>query len=268
MSARRAETTTQDWEHAQAPKRHIWPWLIAFAIVAGLAVAAWFAAEALARDIVTKTIRDQLIERLALPASQQIGVEVDGVIIPQLIGGSLDEVTISSQDVPVGDVSGDVTITATDVPIREGESMGGATATVALDEEQLRAIMAGVEGFPSGTLALAEPNVTFATELSVLGITVPIGVELTPSAVEGDLVLTPAGLTLGDADISADELRSRFGGVADAVLRDWTVCLAQHLPAGVTVTDIDVEGALLVADADIDGAIVTDPALQANRTCG
>ena len=60
---------------------------------------------------------------------------------------------------------------------------------------------------------------------------------------------------------------ARFGGIADAVLRDWTVCIAEYLPAGATLVDITVEGETVVADLDIDGGIVDDPALQALGTC-
>ena len=51
------------------------------------------------------------------------------------------------------------------------------------------------------------------------------------------------------------------------MLRDWTVCVAQYIPAGVTLTDVAVDGQTLVADFDVDGAIVSDPALRENGTC-
>ena len=56
-------------------------------VVVGLAVAAWFAGEWIARDVVTKTIRQQVITQLSLPADQQVDVEVEGIVLPQLIGG-------------------------------------------------------------------------------------------------------------------------------------------------------------------------------------
>lgn len=256
-----------DWEHAEAPRRRAWPWLLAFGIVIVLAVVAWFAAEAIARDLVSRTIRGEVAERLSLPADHEIDVEVPGMVIPQLVGGSLDVVTVSSEDVPVGSFEGDVTVTATDVPIREGVDMGGATATVSLDAAQLQALLATIEGLPAETVAIDEPNVTMSTELQVFGVAFPVGVSLTPSASEGEIVLTPTSFELAGATIDAAQLSQQFGVVADVVVRDWTVCLAQYLPAGVTITDVHVDGDVLVAEADVDGAIVTDPALQANGTC-
>ena len=44
----------------------------------GLAVAAWFAGEWIARDVVTKTIREQVITQLSLPDDQPIDIVVAG----------------------------------------------------------------------------------------------------------------------------------------------------------------------------------------------
>jgi hypothetical protein len=257
----------EGWEYAQAPvKRRKWPWLVALGIVVVLAVGAWFVAEWVAKDLVTKTIRDQVATRLAMPADE-LDVEVSGAVIPQLISGTLTEVRIASEEVTFGPFTGGISLVAQDVPIRGDAAMGGATAVVTVDQAQLQALMATVDGFPEETLGLADPHVTISTELVFFGIGFPIGVSLAPSAVDADLVLTPAALQLGGADISAEELRDRFGGVADAVLRDWTVCIAEYLPAAVTLTDVVVDGDQLVAGFDVAGEVITDPAAQANGSC-
>ena len=261
------EPLPRDMSTPPAPRRRVWPWIVAFAIVAALAVAAWFAAEAIARQVVTGVVRDQVRTQLSLPADQQIDVEVPGAVIPQLIGGSIDDLTIASDDVSLGGVSGDVTVTAHDVAVRGTGEMSGATATVSLDQAQLRTLLSTVEGFPADTVGLDAPNVTMSIDLQLFGVAIPVGVALTPSAAQGQIVLTPASLQLGGAEVTADALREQFGRLADAVLRDWDVCIAQYLPAGVTLTGVEVVGDVLVADFDVDGAIATDPALQENGTC-
>lgn len=248
-------------------RRRRWPWIVALIVLAALAVAAWFVGEQIARDAVTTTIREQVITQLGLPAGQQVDVVVAGAVLPQLIRGTLDDVTISSDDVALEAFSGDVTVHAQDLAIRGDAGSGSATATVVLDEEQLRTLLSTVQNFPVESLGLVEPDLTVSTELSLFGITLPVGVALTPTAVEGDIVLTPVSLQLAGSDISAADLKTRFGGLAETVLRDWTICIARYIPSGATLTGIAVTGDQVVADLDIDPAIATDPALQEVGTC-
>ena len=157
------------WTYAEPEprkRRRAWPWILALIIVAGLAVAAWFAGEWIARDIVTKTIRDQVITQLSLPADQDVDVVVEGAVLPQLIRGSLDDVTVSSQDVALEAFVGDVTVHAQDIAIRGDAGAGAASATVVLDLEQLRTLLSTIDGFPADSLGLSEPNVTMAPSTS------------------------------------------------------------------------------------------------------
>lgn len=248
-------------------RRRAWPWILVVVVVAGLAVAAWFAGEWIAQGIVTKTIRDQVVTQLSLPADQEVDVVVEGAVLPQLIRGSLDEVTVSSQDVALEAFVGDVTVHARDIPIRGDGGAGAASATVVLDVEQLRTLLSTIPDFPTESLGLAEPDVTMTTELSLFGAVVPIGIALTPTAVDGDIVLTPASLEVAGSQITANELSNRFGRITDAVLRDYTICIAQYIPAGVELSSIAVTGDQVIAELDVDGAIVNDTSLQEVGEC-
>jgi hypothetical protein len=104
-------------------------------------------------------------------------------------------------------------------------------------------------------------------DLQLFGVAIPVAVALTPTAAEGQIVLSPASLQLGGSEVTADALRDQFGRLADAVLRDWNVCIAEYLPSGVMLTGVEVDGDVIVADFDVDGAIATDPALQENGSC-
>lgn len=251
------------WAPAPRRRRRRWPWILGIVIV--LLVAAWFAAEQIARGLLVSTVRSETIKALDLPADQQLDVEVPGQVLPQLIVGRLDALSLSSDHVTLGPLSGAVEVHAAGVPVRGGAAES-ASATLTLDEEQLRALLATVDGLPAATVTIDQPAVRLETELQVIA-TVPIGVSLVPSASDGDLVLTPSSLTIGGAEIPAEALVDQFGAIARTVVRDWNVCLAQYLPAGVILSDVAVEGAHVVAHADIDGRILSDSALQANGTC-
>ncbi len=251
---------------ASAPRKRRWPWLIALIVVAVLAVGAWFAGESIARGIAERTIREQVTKSLDLPADQHIDVDIPGAILPQLIVGSLGEVTISAADVPLQGVTADVAVTAEDVNIHGGDWSGGY-ATVTLDQEQVQGLLAGIDGFPADTVTIDAPDIAADFELALFGLKVPVGVGLTPSASGGDIVLTPAHLRVAGAEISADALRQQFGVVASTVLRDWDVCIADRLPRALALTSIEVTRDSVVAGFEIDSAILTDPASRERGSC-
>ncbi|MFJ6654065.1 LmeA family phospholipid-binding protein [Microbacterium sp. NPDC091313] len=256
------------YEPERRRRRRAWPWILTLVIVAALVAGAAVGAEALARGAVQGGVRQLVVAQVDLPADQPVDVEVPGLVIPQLLSGRLDAVDVSSPDVAVGPLTGDVAVRLTDVPIGADAAAGPGTAQVRLDADQLRVLLGTIDDFPADTVALAAPDVTISRALSVLGVSIPVGVSLQPGAADGRLVLTPSAFRIGDAQVSADDLRSRFGGVADAVLREWNVCIAADIPAALTLTGASVVGDQVVADFAIDGAVVVDPALRANGACG
>ena len=84
-------------------RRRTWPWIVAFAIVIGLAIVG-----VVRRRGHREGPRHQDHPRRrsspssSLPADQDVQVDVPGPMIPQLIAGTLGEVTIASEDVPLG----------------------------------------------------------------------------------------------------------------------------------------------------------------------
>lgn len=125
-----------------------------------------------------RTIREQISSNLNIPADHPIDIDIPGPILPQLIVGSLAEVTISSDDVPLEQLTADVTVRADDVPVRGGD-WSGATAEVTIDEAQLQALLAGVDDFPASTVAIDAPDITATFELNAVVTTIPVGVALT-----------------------------------------------------------------------------------------
>lgn len=251
---------------ATRPRRRRWPWLVALLVVIALAVAAWFAGEYIARSIVERTIREQVTRQLDLPVDQQIDIDIPGPLLPQLIVGSLGQVSISSQDVPLQGITGDVTVSAQDVNIHDGDWSGGH-ATVTLDQSQLQTLLATVPDFPASTVVIDAPDLAAQFSLQLFTVEIPVGVALTPSASGGDIVLTPASLRLGGAEVTADALRQQFGALASTVLRDWDVCIADRLPKAVELTGVTVAREQVVADFEIDSAITRDGAAQEKGTC-
>lgn len=254
---------------ATAPRpRKTGRWIAILIVVVVLVGGAVVAAEFIARSVVSNTVRALVVEKVGLPADQDVDVELGGVVLPQLMAGHLDDVTITSDDVTLGPITGDVRVEMRGVPLSSGTAAAGGTASVRLDQDQLRTLLAQIPGFPSGTVQMAAPDLTFTNELSVFGVGIPVGVSVTPGAANGDLTLTPAGFELGGNSIDADTLRAQFGGVADAVLGTQSLCIADRLPAALALDSATVQGQNLVAAFAIDGGVLNDPALQRDGSCG
>ncbi len=248
-------------------RRRPFGWLIALLVVLVLLVTAALAAEWLARDLVTKAVRTQVADSLGVADADDVGVDIPGVLLLQLARGTIDEATLDAPDVEVDGFSGAATVTVYGLALGDTPSITGGTAAVTLDAAQLRALMGTVDGFPADTIGLAAPNVTASVDLSLFGATTTVGLALTPSADGGDLVLTPDALTFGDAQVTAEELRTRFGRLADGVTQDWRVCVAQYLPAALTLSGVSVTGDRLVASFDIAAGSLTEEALAAKGVC-
>lgn len=244
-------------------RRRRWPWVILaiVLVIAGLLVAA----ELLARSILPGVVRGIVIEQLDLPADQQLDVEAEGILLPQLIGGRLDELRLSSEDVTVGGITGAADVTASGVPLRGGD-LGAASGTVRIDEGQFAALLDASE-LPIDEVALQEPNVTASGAFPLLGVSVPVALTVTPDADDGELLLTPVSLTVAGAEIDLEEVASRFGNLGEQLTRTQRICIADQLPAGVTIADVAVQGTTVVIDVDVNGSIVSDTALQANGVC-
>ncbi|WZH37077.1 MAG: DUF2993 domain-containing protein [Microbacterium enclense] len=242
-------------------------WIAILAVVIVVAVGAVVAAEFIARSVVTSTVRSLVVKNVGLPDDQELDVQVPGVVLPQLITGRLDEVTITSDDVTLGPITGDVFVDMRGVPVSGGAAAEGGTASVRLDEAQVRTLLAQIPDFPSGTVTMAAPDLTFTNDLSVFGIAIPVGVSVVPGAAGGDLTLTPSAFELGGNNIDADTLRAQFGGVADALLRTQSLCIADRLPAALTLTTATVQDQTFVAVFDVAGGVLNDPALQGDGSC-
>jgi len=101
----------------------------------------------------------------------------------------------------------------------------------------------------------------------VLGIAIPISLTVTPGVAEGDLELTPVGLTIGGLEVDADQVGSTLGALGERLTETQRICIADQLPAGITLTDLEIDGAEAVIDVDVDGAIATDESLLEKGTC-
>lgn len=252
-----------DGRGSAGSRRRRWPWVVLIVVV--VLAAAVVAAEFVARAVLPGVVRSIVIEQLDLPADQQLDVETEGILLPQLLAGRLDTLRLSTDAVTLQGITGAADVTATGVPLRGGD-LDGADGTIRIDQEQFTALLADSE-LPVDTVEFAAPNATLGGSFDVLGTAVPVSVTLTPGAVEGDLELTPVAASIGGVDIDLDSVGSSLGSLGDGITQPRRVCIADQLPAGLTLTGVEIVDDQAVIDIDVDGAIVTDEALQEKGSC-
>lgn len=241
-----------------------WPWALGVAIV--LLAGAVVGAEFLARGLVTDTIRAEVLKALSLPDDQQLEVDARGIMLPQLIGGSLDDVRLSSDSVSFGGLTGAVDVEVKGVPLRGGP-LQSATGSVRLDEAQFTALIAKADLPMVEEIDVDAPNVTALGSFSLFGAQIPLSLTLVPGVVDGDLTVEPVSATVAGAEFDMRQLRDQFGSIADGLTETRRICIADQLPAGIRITDLDVQGDDIVAYLSADGEIASDPALRQNGTC-
>lgn len=254
-----------DLNAEQPPKatRKRWPWVLLGVVVfiALLVVVAEFIARAMLPGIA----RGIVVEQLDLPADQQLDVEARGVLLPQLIGGNLDELRLRTESVTFDGLTVAADVTVTGVPLRGGD-LGSATGAVRIAEDQFAALLEGID-LPIDEVTLAAPDVQASASIPVLGFTIPVSLTVMPGVAEGDLTFTPVRVAISGLVVEAADVADRFGELGGELTSTQRVCIADQLPAGVLLTSVEVIGKELVIDVDVDGAIATNAALQENGTC-
>ena len=256
--------------HAPKKRRRWIGWLVAAVVTLSLLIAALIIVDNLARDYATTYIRERIVELLKAGPDQAVDVELGGdSVLAQALSGSIDEVRVSVDELSFGELTGALELTAKRVPLDTTKPVGELRAMFSVNEQNVAKLASYLSGQELASITLQEPEIRILSEFSFFGlVAVPVGVGLTPSAVDGQILFEPTSVTLNDADISVDELRTGpFAGVSGTFLASRAFCVAQYLPQALIVDDVDVIGKKLVVSINADGIALADPALSTMGTC-
>lgn len=250
--------------YVQPKKKHRWPWvlLVVLLVLGGAAVGGEF----WARSSVENTVRSQAITALGLPQDQQIAVETQGLVLPQVIGGTLTSLAASSENVTLGPITGNVSANATDVPIRGGEPVGSIDGTIVIAQDELLKLLKD-ENIPLDNVVVQDGQITGEGDFNLMGLTVPVSVTLGLSVDNGTVMVTPISAKAGGVTLDGDKLRDALGGLGGDLLGPYPVCIAQYLPKAVTVTGVALGDGNATVDIAVDGNITTDPSLADPGVC-
>jgi hypothetical protein len=190
-------------------------------------------------------------------------------VLVQALGGGLERVDVDVDDLALGPLTGDLRIVARGVPLDPASPTRELSVRYAIPAEALGALTPEITGVTIDDVTLEGAELVANGGVSILGATLELGLGLTPSAVEGDLAFDPTSIRIGADTLTADQLRGNplLGGLADALLQQRRVCIADELPAALTLTGLRVEGSELVATLDGSGAAIGGAAFQAKGVC-
>lgn len=265
--------STADLEQpVERPKkrRRLVGWLIAAGALVVLLVVGYVVAESAARAYATDRIHDELVTAFDLDADHTTRIDLGaGSLLLQAATGRIDGVDVAIDDVPLGDVSGDLTLAATGVPLDTTKPAETVAATATLDEADVAKLRDYLSGIDLDSITLGDGVIDVAATVKALFLSVPVSAAIAPSVADGDLVFTPESVTVNGAVLSIAELRSGpFASVASGLLGSRSFCVAQYLPAAITLDDVTVTDDELVLALSGQNVALGGSGLSAKGSCG
>jgi hypothetical protein len=228
---------------APAPKRRRTGLIVALVLVGLVVVLGIVAviAESLARQQASALIADQVRQALALEPEHSVSVTIEGPpVLWQAAGGELEAVQIEVERVAFGELIGDLSLRATGTPIDSQQPTESLSAVFRVAEVDVAALAGFFSGIVVTDVQLDNREVQFETGFEFFGIEFSIGVGVTPTVSDGQLLFSPSSLVLNDQRIEASDLQGLFGGLVEPLLATQSVCVAQYLPADLELTAVQV----------------------------
>ncbi len=253
------------------PKRRVRTTL-RFVVTAGiisLLVVAAIVADNAARGIVADQIAKQVRTSLAVPASTPVDVSVGGTsVLVQLLSGSLDKVDVGIARLSLGELAGSAQLTASGIPLDTSKPTALARFVFVTDQTALKALFSTVPGLAPKQIAIADGKVTLGTEVTLFGYSLPVGIEFTPSASKGQLVLTPSSIVINGQSFTGKQLKaSAFGSLTDALFVNHAVCVAPLLPKNFTLESVFITGKSIQLTVSAQNAVLNSKLLASRGTC-
>lgn len=238
-------------------------------------VGAFFVADTVLRGYAEDRAQAEIADRLPENVTGDVAVEIGGFsVIAQYLTGSFDTVRLVAPALTIDGATAAVDIRAADVPTDTSQPIGNVTGSIDLDEAALNTLLQSGQTDADASdgpiqagateLKLAENAVTYAGSVSLFGFEVGYQATAAPSTTAEALVLTPtsAELSSGAGSIDASNLLDLILGEQPV-----TICVAQYLPQGVTLTGVDATAARARITLESSTLTLTEQSLTTLGTC-
>ena len=251
-------------------RRRMLGWGIALVVLVVLLVVGYFVAEGAVRNYADGLVRDQLVTAFDLDADHPMQIDFGpGSMLLQAASGAIDRVDVGVDDVSLGDLSVDLDLSAAGIPLDETQTTDTIAATATVDEANVAKLRDYLSGIQLDSISLGDGVIDVSTTVKALFLSVPVSASIAPSAADGDIVFTPKSVTVSGAEVSIDDLLSGpLGSVASGFLGAQSFCVAQYLPAAMTLDDVAVTGGNLVLGLTGENVALGGSGLSDKGTCG
>jgi hypothetical protein len=212
-------------------------------VVAGVVIL-----DGVARSYAADQIEHKVRTELGLGAETPLTVEVGGFsVLAQLAAGTLDDVRVSAKDATLGELTGSFAVHASGLPIDTTKAVQRLTADIRLDAEDVKKVIGTFGSVPLDSLTITDGALHLESVLPVFGaLRLAVGLDLAPSAVNGQIALEPTAVSLGGKSVSAADVKQQFPAFGDALFQQRTFCIADALPQQLVLQDARVSGDELV----------------------
>jgi hypothetical protein len=249
--------------------------LIVVGVLAVALVGVFLVADAVLRNYAQDRAQSEIAERLPANVTGDVTVAIGGFsVIAQYLTGSFDQVDLTAPELTIDGATAAVKIRATGVPTDTTKSIGQVDGTIDLDETALNTLMQASQGDSGSSdgpiqagateLQLGSGEVTYAGSVSLFGFQVGYQATAAPSTTADSLLLTATGAELSSGGGSLDA-----SGLLKLILgeKPLTICVAQYLPQGVTLSGVDVTAERARITLESSTLTLTEQSLTTMGTC-
>lgn len=263
-------SATEPADPAPSKKRRRVGPLVVVAVVLVVLIAGVFVGDGALKAYAQDQIKQQVVAALGVDPATEVQVRIGGgPLVLQALSGKLSTIDIAVPKLAFGELVGSATVHATQVPLAADQPVGTLSVTYRVSEKDVGVLASDLSGIGLDSVALDQPEIVAKATFSLFGLSVPVGLGLTPSASKGQLEFTPTSILVSGQRFTSSQLIATpgLGGLAEQLLTQQSFCVAQYLPKALTLTSVRVVDHELVLMFSGDGAVLGGTAFTTKGTC-
>lgn len=239
----------------------VWTTIIVIVVALG---ALLVVADIVVRSIAQERFSEQIRSNLPEGVDGEVDVTIGGFsVIAQYLAGTMERVELSAPELIVNGAPIAVDVVGEGVPVDLASPVRSMSAVIEADQNAINQLV--VIPDVDGDVTLGDGVVGYADTIEVFGIRIGYSVTARPTAAGDTVLLQPE-----DVQVDAGGGGIDVSGLAERVLGDdpIAVCVAQYLPEGVMVNDIDIAAGTATVRLDAQGILLDEASLARTGSCG